>query len=148
LSAKIEDDIHHQSYTGIDIWQGDSVQFVAAPDKVTNRSYQFGLAETPEGTQVYRWISYQNERDEMLIEDAQAEVSRKGTTTSYRLALPWKALAPIRPEDGSFAFALLVNDNDGSGRKGWIEWGGGISYWNNPAEFHPVQFAEETAETD
>jgi len=31
---------------------------------------------------------------------------------------------------------VLVNDNDGKGRKGWIEWGSGIGREKNPAKYN------------
>jgi len=33
------------------------------------------------------------------------------------------------------AFSFLVNDNDGTGRKGWIEWTPGIGASKDPTRF-------------
>jgi hypothetical protein len=30
----------------------------------------------------------------------------------------------------------LINDNDGEGRKGWVEWGGGIGQRKDPKRFN------------
>jgi hypothetical protein len=54
-----------------------------------------------------------------IVRDDQAE------TTTYEVAIPWSAL-PVDPEATGFAASLLINDNDGDGRKGWVMWGGGI----------------------
>jgi len=37
--------------------------------------------------------------------------------------------------------SMLVNDNDGAVRKGWIEWGSGIGTGKDPALFRPVRLA-------
>ncbi len=36
--------------------------------------------------------------------------------------------------------SLLVNDNDGKGRKGWVEWTPGIGVTKNPSQFAAVVF--------
>jgi hypothetical protein len=38
--------------------------------------------------------------------------------------------------------SFLVNDNDGEGRKGWIEWGGGIGEEKAPSKFRPCRFVK------
>ena len=36
-------------------------------------------------------------------------------------------------------FALLVNDNDGAGRKGWLEWFQGIGFAKDPTQYGPLR---------
>jgi hypothetical protein len=36
--------------------------------------------------------------------------------------------------------SLLVNDNDGAGRKGWLEWTPGIGQTKDPSQYVPVSF--------
>ena len=36
-------------------------------------------------------------------------------------------------------FSILVNENDGLGRTGWIEYAGGIGNGKNPGEFIRVK---------
>jgi len=38
-------------------------------------------------------------------------------------------------------FSLLVNDNDGGPRKGWLQWSPGIGVKKDLALFKPVVFA-------
>ena len=47
-----------------------------------------------------------------------AAVRREGDTTVYEILFPRAALPGVKLQrDGSFGFSLLVNDNDGGGRK-------------------------------
>jgi hypothetical protein len=36
----------------------------------------------------------------------------------------------------------MVNDNDGQGRKSWMEWGGGLGKEKNPRLFWDMVFIE------
>jgi hypothetical protein len=71
-----------------------------------------------------------------------ASVTRMGTTTVYDVTIPWTL-----PEiEGSRKFgcrlSLLVNDNDGAGRKGWVEWTPGIGKGKDASEYVPLTFAK------
>ena len=45
------------------------------------------------------------------------------------------------PQD-RFSLTLLVNDNDGDGRKGWLEWGAGIGRTSNTDAFNEMTVLE------
>jgi hypothetical protein len=65
---------------------------------------------------------------------------RKGSLV-YNAVLPLKAFGlseKILQRD--ISFNLIVNDNDGKGRKGWIEIAPGIGEVKNPAQFPVVVF--------
>jgi hypothetical protein len=38
------------------------------------------------------------------------------------------------------SFSLLVNENDGQGRRGWIEWASGIGSEKRPSLFRAMQW--------
>jgi len=64
--------------------------------------------------------------------------------TVYELALPWSELSPIRPDtNGAISLSFLVNDNDGSGRKGYIEWGSGIGEVKDAKKFRTAQWVQD-----
>ncbi len=58
--------------------------------------------------------------------------------TYYEITIPWTELITknfeIKPDIG-IAFSIIINDNDGTGRRGWIELTKGIGYEKNPALF-------------
>lgn len=129
LSAKIHDDVFFQSAEADSIWQGDSIQFSVSqglPGE-SKEWYEYGIALTQKGQQVYRWLTAEGQ-PVGLVDNAQLQITRdeNAKETIYELALPWTELKPCEPIDGMISFSVLVNDNDGKGRKGWIEWGSGI----------------------
>jgi hypothetical protein len=47
--------------------------------------------------------------------------SRIGDTTTYVAGFPWHCLRPASGEEGSIlGLNLIINDDDGDGREGWI----------------------------
>ena len=114
-------------------WQGDSVQLyldplhdatAADPHAADNIEYLLSLID---GTS-YAWLvkgaegnfrGEANKVDGFNDVDAQVKVVRRGTETIYELVLPRKPCLPgleLR-DGGAFGFSLLINDNDGAGRK-------------------------------
>jgi hypothetical protein len=140
LSAKIKDDTFHQPESGGNIWLGDSIQFAVSPGLPGQHAgmNEFGMALTSSGPQLYRWSGIGSTSG--TVTNRQLSITRNAISneTVYELALPWTELSPITTADQTFSLSLLANDNDGSGRKGWIEWGGGIGGSKNTALFHPV----------
>ncbi|MNO01013.1 hypothetical protein D3C81_2210460 [compost metagenome] len=61
------------------------------------------------------------------------------------MAIPWSALllAGMTPAPGSdFGFSLLMNDDDGSGRRGWMEYMSGIGSSKDPDAFGDLLLVE------
>ena len=57
----------------------------------------------------------------------------------YEVAIPKSCMPHLKLEAGRIiGFSLLINDNDGYGRKGWWELTPGIGLGKNPADFQDV----------
>lgn len=141
VSVEVVDDVHDQPAAGANIWQGDSVQFTVAagaPGSATTW-HELGLALTPEGPQLYRWLSVGEGAG--TVPGAQVAVTRDDdeATTVYEVAVPWARLGSVRPESALLSSALIVNEADGSGRDGYLAWGGGIAGDKVSSEFLPVR---------
>ncbi|WP_239617140.1 alpha/beta hydrolase fold domain-containing protein [Cohnella mopanensis] len=137
IGLDVTDDIHSQESSGGDIYQGDSLQFALnVTDSVGKElgTHEFGVALLKDGTvSNWRWIS-PDSSEPGKIEALKAAVSRKGNHTTYEIALPWSELGLSSPSIGTVAkFSLMLNDNDGEGRRGWIEYNGGIGYKDEEA---------------
>ncbi len=62
----------------------------------------------------------------------------------YELRIPFSELGGIQPVfGGRFSFSVQINDNDGSGRNAFMNWGGGISPAWQPESFGLVTFVED-----
>jgi hypothetical protein len=140
LTAKIDDDRFYQEYPREEIWNGDGIQFGLAADN--DNRYEFGLALTEKGVRVDCTLSPVATNTDALIAQSKFSVTRSENTLVYQCAIPWNRLPPIKPQNGSFLFSFLVNDNDGAGRKGWIEWAAGIGEGKNLDLYQACGFVE------
>jgi hypothetical protein len=60
-------------------------------------------------------------------------------------AFPWSVLAPATGEEGALlGFNLIVNDDDGAGRNGWIGLTGGIGESKAPRLFYKLVLRPES----
>lgn len=144
LSASIKDNVNEAPFSGFDIWKNDSIQFAISEGLPGAASgyYEYGISQTPTGPQIYRFIT-PNGDDFGLVSKGQLEIHRNVTeqTTVYELALPWSELRPSKPhQNGIISFSMLVNDNDGNGRRGYLEWGSGIGSGKKPGAFRTMQW--------
>lgn len=133
LGVEVIDDKHEQSASGDAIWSGDSIQIgigIANSDgTVPSEYHELGVARGNAGNLLkWRWLTPRgfNINDALELKYA---VSRSDSTTSYELAIPWRELSHdiTQVKQGmKLKFSLLVNDNDGEGRRGWLEYNSGI----------------------
>jgi hypothetical protein len=149
LAVDVTDDQHVQPETGSEVWKGDGIQFAVdfdptrrLPPAAPHQVAEIGLALGAKGPEVFRWTPFGPEGAQGPITDKVSFAAvRTGTHTVYEAAIPWETLlAPPDwrpPATGGtvVGFALVVNDNDGSGRKGWLQLFGGIGYGKDPTKY-------------
>jgi hypothetical protein len=142
LAADVTDDRHFQPETGAEVWQGDNIQLAVdfdptqhlPPAREAGGPCEIGLTLGGRGAEVFRWLPFGGpaEGQGPLTARVPCAVVREGDRTRYEAAIPWQALlAPPgwRPTPGAvLGFALLINDNDSAGRKGWLQLFDGIGY--------------------
>ena len=89
----------------------------------------------------YYWI----DPDKMgngVLEGVDCNITRNEETkiTIYYVAIPWSVIPRISYDDGLVAFSMIINENDGAGRNGYIEWGSGIGAKKDPSKFRTIVF--------
>ena len=138
LAAVVTDDYHSVLYTptgASNMWRGDSIQFgvddhqeINAADKVLFT--EINIAEVPgEGDVVFRSKTAYDLKTGVNVDKANLVVNRMNGYTIYELAIPWSELfyeGYIPDPSKVYHFSLMANDNDGQGRRGWIEYCSGI----------------------
>ncbi|MGO4537396.1 prolyl oligopeptidase family serine peptidase [Paenibacillus sp. 2TAB19] len=133
LALDVTDDTHTQEAEGLGIWSGDSLQLaigLANDDGSLPLEYhELGIAMTGKGQlSKWRWIAPRGFRADDSIKLDYAIV-RNNQHTIYEMAIPMSELtqdiAMIKP-GLKMKLSLLVNDNDGAGRRGWLEYNSGI----------------------
>lgn len=131
----VQDDTHAQSWTNGDIWQGDSLQLgidLSKKDGSASRNVnELGFALDNQGhISKWRWRAPEGVQAGTL-NNVQAEITRDESNhqTIYRLTLPFNELHgpnyTFSPTD-AIGLTLLINENDGAGRSGYMEYNQGI----------------------
>ncbi|MDI4646858.1 S-layer homology domain-containing protein [Cohnella hashimotonis] len=132
----VRDDVHNQSYGGVDIWQGDSIQLgidlnrdAGAGSKQVS---ELGFALRDDGSVVkWRWKAPEGLQTGALGAGVEATVTRDegAGVTHYAIAIPLEQLHGAGYDfdpRSALGFTLLMNENDGSGREGYMEYNQGI----------------------
>lgn len=134
----VVDDAFFQEAPKNEIWKGDSVQFAFAafdPDSSAARAATgYGICQGADGEVICR-----RDYSQLNLSAATgvtARVVRKPGHIAYELVFPFKELG-IDPFSGvPVGMSVVINDNDGKGRKGYLRWGDGIGTGRiNPNEF-------------
>lgn len=150
--AAIRDDMHqHPTDTAPDeMWRADSIQLgldVAAdavsvanvPQYDALNDYELGFATTKEGPRVYVWINPTRQSQPLTLENCAIVRDEAAKETRYEVAIPWRELGLDNAPSGRWlGMNVLVNDNDGNARKGWLQWAPGLGYVKDPSRFPKV----------
>ncbi|MFD2328238.1 S-layer homology domain-containing protein [Cohnella sp. GCM10020058] len=132
----VRDDVHNQAYDGVDIWQGDSIQLGIDLNRGSGAGSkqvsELGFALRDDGSVVkWRWKAPEGLKTGALGAGVEAAVTRdeEAGVTHYAIAIPLDQLHgagyEFDPQD-ALGFTLLMNENDGSGREGYMEYNQGI----------------------
>lgn len=137
VAVETVDDVFCQTHRNDQIWQGDSVQIAVAPEPAGAGRFEIGLARTPDGDRWFLDSALARGAPESLppVRFASRPASAGGGLT-YEVVIPWEHLPGIAPRPGTrFRFSLLVNDDDGKGRRGWLHAFDGIGWSKDPAQY-------------
>ena len=134
-----------------DIWLYDSIQFGTSfewePGKGQDveKFTEISLGDTEKGPYVYCGRVESEGVSPGSVEKYEFKLKRNGIRTYYEIAIPWSQLTGKKIDwenTESFRFSMLVNDNDGKGRKGWIEYGSGIGATKDISQFAVIKFSK------
>jgi hypothetical protein len=135
FAAEVTDQEHSAPQPHQNMWQGDCLQIAVRPGGPTRTSsydgvHELGLALTVDGPELWQWMP-----EERVVTEGQVAVVRHEGRTLYEAAIPWSALG-LSPEAGrSAGFSLTLNDNDGAGFRGWLEWSSGLCGQKDASRF-------------
>ncbi|MFG3687050.1 hypothetical protein [Micromonospora sp. NPDC047740] len=139
LTAQIVDDVQAQPARDAAIWQGDSLQLGSSPGWPGESGRpvgEVGTALTDAGpVDLTRWLPVSGGTDGIAT---MVKRDEKTKTTTYELAATWAALG-VDPASRIMAATIAINDNDGSGRRGWSTWGKGVAEAKDPSLFHALR---------
>lgn len=148
IAAMVKDDIHSQKFVDRATWSGDSIQIgISNPeDPVTDYTVYTSLLTALEegGPKLSRFGSnYTAEIGELTL--ASCAIKRGDDCTIYELAIPWSEIfydGYVPNENRTIGFSAIANDNDGDGRKGWVEYTSGIGTSKDCRKFGTMHFVK------
>ena len=156
FAAEVTDPVHVQDRTKSSIWAHDCVhlgfdmlhdtlspEFSGKGGHDGQNDFEVGLALTKEGPQAYEWYSG-SQPTRGLETNAKVAVRREGNKTYYELAKPWEDLDRYEPAAGrviGFGF-VVMNSNDGSTARYWLEFTGGICGGKDPSRYDSFVLVE------
>ncbi len=156
MYGKIKDDIHFQNQKDGGAWMGDSIQLGVTDqvilnwDNVVNLVGSVGVsygkfteltfALTDDGPIIYRNKSISG-KPVARLKNVDVNIKRQSGETIYEVKVPWEEI--ITPDrelkvNDVISMSLLVNENDGSGRAGYIEYASGIARTKDSREFGSI----------
>lgn len=132
VRALVRDDRHCQN-TPDAIWKGDSVQIAFHPVGAKGH-FVLGAALAEDGA-VVRDV-WNAPRDRPLArDDFRAKATRNETETQYEFAVPLSKLGLSEIPETGLPFNLIVNDNDGSAREGFLRVAPGLGIRYDSSKF-------------
>ena len=146
LSVTVTDNQYQNDTSGDLIWQGDSLQVAFDVDGNGGTPYdstddfEYGWARAAGDQEAsYRWIQPNGHPDYVA---APYNIVRNGTTTVYEVSLTAGdlGLTSFSAASEDIRFSWIVNDADGNGREGLVEWTPGIQTPKNPGLFDILRF--------
>ena len=126
MKIEVTDDVHCQSFSGADLWRGDSIQFTITPLGMGGATWRYTLAHhSGNGSEVYLASappnnSLEKSKAETTLRTFRDENQKK---TIYEVSIPSKML---EIDKRIFRFNLLLNDNDGFTRESFLAIAPGI----------------------
>lgn len=136
ITVRVKDKKHHGVAPSSELWQGDSVQldFDLGDGRKAVRTVQFafGMAE---GKLLRHRFSILPSEDIVPSyrvgenpDGTALSVTRQNNETVYHISIEASAIHPqLTLHKGmNIGFSLLVNNNDGHGRTGFLQWSAGI----------------------
>ncbi len=137
LLIDVVDDKHVQSQPSDRLWWSDSIQvafdpgYDRTPLAYDDNDLELGVALAGRRVVTSAWHGGKS-----LSQDLRAAVRRTGQRTVYELAIAWDLLGVKDPSVGTpIGFNILVNDDDGEGRRGYLQWTTGIGKAKDPSSF-------------
>lgn len=140
FAVTVEDKVHFNGESGTSIWKGDNLQIALDPlnDKSVGRyaddDYEFGYALTTAGLDSHAWRLASGVKFDKAAQKY-AVVNRDGLTV-YEVILDAAQIAPLQLKVGSvFGANVMVNDDDKTGERTYVQWTPGIGGGKNPSAF-------------
>ncbi len=161
MAVALEDNVFCNNEPIDTMWAGDCLQF-AIEDQIgmgNNGNYvldgmgrnsvftEMAFAMLPTGPAIYRYkvINPSLTVGPVDMTNCKLAMVREGTTTFYEISIPWSEMFGEGYEvdpNRLYMFSAVANDNDGSGRWGYIEYNSGIAKEKDAMQFGKLRLTK------
>lgn len=128
LGVTVHDDIYRATGHDGELWRMDGLQMLVDPfreQETKAGKYDYTMGVGTAGPQAFCHLSARADVPSGLVRDITVTMApgATGGDRTYEIAIPWTRLAPFKPHPGAdLGLCLIVNDDDGQGRDGFIGW--------------------------
>jgi len=152
FTAVVTDDIFSKNFTPKNLsnaWRGDSIQIgiddtLEKDPEAVGEFSEFTIVKSEvEGDVAYRTNALYGLPYEALMETADICIKNYIGYTIYECAIPWSEIfydGYTVDTNRRYAFSVLVNDNDGTGRCGYLQYTSGIGNGKDMTKFGSMYF--------
>ncbi|MCW8131024.1 MAG: hypothetical protein KIS92_11800 [Planctomycetota bacterium] len=128
VGVDVSDDVNSNTKEDGAIWAGDGLQFLVDPKRTSGEKagkYDLGMAAGKKGPQAWCFLSANAATPAGKVPDIAVTYNLRPGGVVYELAIPWSRLAPFQPApNANLGLSMIVNEDDGKGRTGFIGWFG------------------------
>ncbi len=155
VAFEVNESVHHMAKTYADIWNGDGIQLGIDPDRyyeaATGSKYnEIGVAKNTSDNEVYtyKWVTTGADDLNNPLQGGNYAVVHDNGKTVYELAFPWDVVAPKVDITNrkNIGFSVVVNEDTGTGRVGWLTYMDGIASGKNASLFGDLILADAPAD--
>ena len=149
IAAEVTDDIFCDIDDRDRAYAVDGLQFAFANlNKSGQKKTEYGIAIVNGKPKIDRYYYIGVDTgivgmlDVKVYEGTELKVTRNGNKTVYEGKFPWEQIYGEKTDiskRSSVYFSVLINENDGFGRAGWIEYCGGIGGSKDPGQYIEVK---------
>ena len=130
LGLEVTDDVNtYDKEDGI-YWASDGIQMCMAPSMGASEVMGFGLGMVGEEKVINLEVTPTKLYEGPIEADMAVVRHEEEKLTVYEVCVPWESVYPVmnyQPKsDAPLAFSILINDHDGTGRHGYLEYGSGV----------------------
>ena len=130
FACRVLDDKHVNNSAGGLNWKGDSIQFALLTEVGSGAMYEWCFANDIKGDEILLGSIPQQIEITKVLDKGTVKFATKKVEggLNYEVAIPWSMVPEIKPAIGkTIPCAVMINEDDGSGRYTWIQWFGGLA---------------------
>ncbi|HEY5792032.1 MAG TPA: sugar-binding protein [Chthoniobacterales bacterium] len=133
VRSEVVDNVFANPKDDESLWNQDGLQFLFDPYRGELQSrgrYDYSMGLGQKGLQAWRHMSASPGIKAGPAPEIQLTVtpaSKDNGNRTYEVTIPWAQLAPFQPKvGGDLGTTMIINEDDGEGRKSTIGWYGGV----------------------